>query len=143
MKQLGIIVLILLIVGGGTFLFIKTQNNSGLSPYQNQNTSPSSAMNPSENTTTSGTAQASEIPLTVSTPSNNLTVSTSSIAVSGKTTASADVSVNDQDIKADTAGNFSTTLTLDEGENTIDIVASDKNGNFAEKELTVNFNSGQ
>ena len=47
--------------------------------------------------------------------------------------------VNESETKADSSGNFSATLTLDEGENYILVVANDSSGNYAEKEFTITY----
>ena len=75
--------------------------------------------------------------LTVISPINGQTVTTSQITVTGKTAPFAEVFVNDVELKADVAGNFSQGMTLEEGENYILIVANDTDGNFAEKELSI------
>lgn len=79
------------------------------------------------------------ISLAISSPVNNITVTSSSLVVRGKTAPKSEVFVNDAETKADTNGNFSVTLTLDEGENYILVVANDANGNFSEKELTITY----
>lgn len=98
---------------------------------------------PSGTTVVPSTAQASTlvtgITLSISSPVNNSTVANSSVAVKGKTVANADVFVNDTETKADGNGNFSVTLSLDEGENYILIVANDVNGNYSEKDLTITY----
>lgn len=81
----------------------------------------------------------SGIQLTVTNPSGNVTVSSASLTVRGKTVAGAEVFVNDLETKADSTGNFSVMLTLDEGENYILVVANDINGNYAEKEYTITY----
>lgn len=86
---------------------------------------------------------AKEISLTISSPANGATVTSPTVTVRGKTVPKADVSVNDKDVVADANGNFSAIITLDDGENTIVVVASDANGNNTEKELAVTYNSGQ
>lgn len=82
-------------------------------------------------------SRASGISLTVSSPANNTTTSSESITVKGKTVAGAEVFVNDAETRADASGNFSVTITLDEGENYILVVVNDALGNYSEKELTV------
>lgn len=77
--------------------------------------------------------------ITITSPQVNSTVNTATITVSGKTFPNADVSINDQDTKADVKGMFSTTVTLDEGDNDIDVVANDEDGNPAEQEFTVTY----
>lgn len=81
-----------------------------------------------------------QIGLSVTSPVNNAVVTNPKVTVSGHTVPGADVGINDMDIKADTNGNFSTTITLDEGENTIDVIASDADGNASEQMLTVTYN---
>lgn len=85
------------------------------------------------------TQPVSGIQLTITAPSENVTVSSSSLIVRGKTTAGSEVFVNDVEAKVDANGNFSVTLTLDEGENYILVVANDGSGNYTEKELTVTY----
>lgn len=82
---------------------------------------------------------ATGITLTVSSPANNSTVANPSVVVKGKTVAGAEVFVNDLETKADAAGYFSVTMTLDEGDNYILVVANDINGNYSEKDLTVTY----
>jgi len=94
-------------------------------------------------TPTSKDKQVSNILLTVSSPVNGQTVSTSSVVVRGKTVANAQVSINDVDTVADLNGNFSATVNLDEGDNEMTIVANDANGNYSEQVLTVTYNSVQ
>lgn len=88
-------------------------------------------------TPASTVSRATGISLTVSSPANNTTTSSESITVKGKTVAGAEVFVNDVETRADASGNFSVTITLDEGENYILVVANDALGNYSEKELTV------
>ncbi len=80
-----------------------------------------------------------QVKLTVTSPTDGLIIKTSKLTVKGVTAASAEVFINDLESKADAGGNFSGTLTLDEGDNPISIIAVDENGNFAERELTVSF----
>ncbi|MEK7129420.1 MAG: Ig-like domain-containing protein [Patescibacteria group bacterium] len=81
--------------------------------------------------------------LMVTSPANGATVTNASLTVSGKTAPRAEVFVNEKETKADANGNFSVNITLDEGENSIVLIANDADGNVAEKELTVTYNSGQ
>ena len=90
----------------------------------------------SKNSQTS-TGNNSGFMLNILEPQNGITLNNSRVRVKGKTVPNADVFVNNQELKADRQGNFTTIVTLDEGENTIFIVANDYDGNFAEKELTV------
>jgi hypothetical protein len=86
---------------------------------------------------------AGEIPLTISQPAGGTTVNRPSVTVKGKTAPRAEVFVNDYQTAADSKGNFSATLSLDEGENYLVVVANDTNGQSAEQEITVNYESGK
>ncbi len=85
----------------------------------------------------------SALALIISTPASGITVKNPSLAIKGKTSPGAEVFVNEMETRADAAGNFSVTMTLDEGENPIIIMANDEQGNVAEKELTITYDSGQ
>lgn len=79
--------------------------------------------------------------LTVTQPSDGTQVSTSSVLVSGATSPGAVVSVmfDDEVIVADVDqnGGFSATVTLEEGPNVIEVVASDQRGNEKSSVLAV------
>lgn len=92
--------------------------------------------------TTQNTIVQNQITLTIVSPLSNTTVTTNTVAIRGKTVANADVFVNDSETKADSGGNFSVSLTLDEGENPIIVVANDANGNSAEQEIMVTYSAG-
>ncbi|MBI3379855.1 hypothetical protein HY029_03820 [Candidatus Gottesmanbacteria bacterium] len=89
---------------------------------------------------TSGVSSLSQIQLSVISPTDNSVVTSPILTVKGNTKPNAELSINDKDTTADANGNFSTTLTLDEGENLIIITANDANGNVAEKEFTITYN---
>ena len=82
------------------------------------------------------------VPLLVSTPTNGSTVKSSTISVKGKTANGIDVFVNDTENRSDAGGNFSASVSLDEGENTIIVVATDSEGNVAEETITVTYDPG-
>ncbi|MBI4084371.1 MAG: hypothetical protein HY431_00525 [Candidatus Levybacteria bacterium] len=81
--------------------------------------------------------------ITIASPADQTTVSIATVTVSGTTTPLSDVFINDAELKANSAGNFSTTVTLDEGENTIAVSANDADGNYAEKQITVTYEPAQ
>ena len=72
--------------------------------------------------------------LKVTEPKDESIVTTSVIPVSGTTSPDAVVSVNGEVVEIDEQGNFTTVVTLEEGPNTIEVIASDFEGN---KESTV------
>ncbi|MFA6081149.1 MAG: hypothetical protein WC741_01960 [Patescibacteria group bacterium] len=81
--------------------------------------------------------------LQVDEPKSNTTVNNPIINISGKTIANAYIFINEQELKADVNGNFTSATTLEEGENYILIVASDDLGNNVEKDILVNLETIQ
>lgn len=138
--------ILLLIVGG--FIIIQTNQSKGTAnktvPTVQKETNGTVDV-PGKDTSAklSPVPTVSEIPLTVSSPTNGATVKKSILTVSGKTAPRAEVMVNEAEIVADAKGNFSVKVTLDEGENIILVTANDAEGNFAEQELTVTYEAGQ
>lgn len=92
---------------------------------------------PSSSSAPPATYTAPALPLTILAPKNNATVNTASVTVTGKTNPGASVIINDIEMKADAAGNFSRTLALDEGENYVSIVAYTESGDVSETQLLV------
>lgn len=136
MKGLIIVLALILIAGGGFYLLRARSNPNGNIIQNIQNiVNPGSTGQPTGGTTSQG----NQITLNVASPQDGATVSDANISVSGKTLPGADVFVNETELTADANGNFSTQLTLDEGENTISVSANDNSGNSAEQELTVTY----
>jgi len=94
--------------------------------------------------TTSTTLGASQgtLPLTVTSPIDSATLSISTVTVQGRTTPGATVTVNGNSDVADANGNFSIDVSLDNGPNAIDVIATDDSGNQGEVLLMVNDTSG-
>ena len=80
--------------------------------------------------------------LTVTQPADGSIINVGKIEVSGHTSPGAVVSVNDEIAMADTQGAFTVTITLEEGPNIIEVIASDDEGNEAETSLTVTLVKG-
>jgi acid phosphatase class B len=99
---------------------------------------------PTTSTATSTTLGASQgtLPLTVTSPIDSTTLSTSTVTVQGRTTPGATVTVNGNSDVADANGNFSIDVSLDNGPNAINVIAIDDNGNQGEVLLMVNDTSG-
>lgn len=143
MKKIIILSCTFLILGFLAFFLILSINKKTTSSKNNQSSvDPTTAqsLNQTKEVGTQTTEQktVSQISLEITEPQNNITVDTSSVTVRGKTIPNAVVFINDQELKADTSGGFTTSISLDEGENTIIIVANDDFGNYSEKEITVN-----
>lgn len=79
------------------------------------------------------------IVLEITSPVDQSIVDTTPVTVKGKTAPSADVFINEKELKADGLGNFNSVITLEEGDNYIIIAANDVDGNYAEKEIVVTF----
>lgn len=75
--------------------------------------------------------------LEIESPVNGAIVNQSTITVSGKTLPQSEVFINDFQLKAKSDGSFSITISLDEGENILMVVANDNQGNYMEKEIVV------
>lgn len=80
---------------------------------------------------------AAALPLTVAEPLNESVVTSRPIAVKGVTSIDAVVSVNDDIVTVDASGSFSALVSLEEGPNFIEVVASDFNGHSSTVTLTV------
>jgi hypothetical protein len=144
-NTLMIVFFVLLVILGFLVFLIKKQGQNSVKlknipqifKNQNNQTNETDQTNinkpeiPTEEPVSSG------LTLEIIEPKANTTYSSSSIKVSGKTNANAEVYINDVQTKADGVGNFSVNYNLDEGENLLTIVANDQAGNYAEKEITV------
>lgn len=139
---IGGLVVLALAIGG--YAFYKSGSKPGPTPAattQPTTNYPSQPADQSSQPTVS--PQKNQIALTITAPQNGAQVSILSTKVAGKTAANVDVSVNDQDLKTDATGNFTTTIALDEGDNYISITAIDDSGNVAEQEITVTYTPAQ
>jgi hypothetical protein len=153
-KTVPIIVVVLLILAGGVYYLAQQNqkkintnvpgNSTGTTSIEGQiqpETSPvDSFSNLNKTPTPNPVSKANEIKLNVIEPANNAVVTSSSLTVKGITSPKAEVSVNDKDVIAGSDGSFTATISLDEGDNYIAIVATDTDGNAAETELNVTYN---
>jgi hypothetical protein len=125
----------------------KTPAPSVSNQQQETGTESSASSIPSSGTDTSTGIQKADVSLPVSqglslmiaSPQHLSTVSTPSVVIKGTTSPKAEVFVNDKDLIADSKGNFSVTVNLDEGENTISVSANDADGNFAAEDIVVTY----
>ena len=90
---------------------------------------------------TVGKTTVNKIFLEITSPQDGTTIDDSSVLVRGKTLPRAEVFINEVETKANSQGNFSARITLDEGENLIYVLVNDAEGNFLEKEITVTVES--
>ena len=77
--------------------------------------------------------------LRVVSPQDGATVSTAQIQVSGLASPGEVVTVNDSIIVVGADGQFQTTVSLDQGPNLIEVIASNNSGNETNVELTVTY----
>lgn len=77
--------------------------------------------------------------LQVTAPADESTATTSTVTVTGRTRPGAFVTVNETLATVDTAGNFSASVTLEEGPNSIYVIASDASGAVLTAVLTVTY----
>lgn len=111
--------------------------------YQKNNPAVKKILNQPTDSIQKSTKESEKIFLQVGEPKNNITVNNPIINISGKTISNAFIFINEQELKADINGSFTTATTLEEGENEIIIVASDDLGNSIEKNIIVNLESTQ
>ena len=78
--------------------------------------------------------------LTINTPSDNQTTTNNTIVVQGKTDTNATVTVNGFQAIVDDQGNFSYTLSLQNGDNNLSIIATDNAGNTTTVQKKVTYN---
>jgi hypothetical protein len=80
--------------------------------------------------------------LVVTQPQDDYITDVDTVEVKGHTSPGAVVSVNEDVAIADNQGDFTVTVTLDEGPNIIDVVASDDAGNQTGVTLVVAYTTG-
>jgi len=150
-KALPIILILILILLVLTAIILVVKNSPQTSPLtkttskteNNITQIPKQETVIEQTTTPTSPLYKQEIPLSIISPTNGSVVTYSSLIVKGNTAPKAEVFVNDKETVADTQGNFSVTLTLDDGENIIVVTANDSQGNSSEKELIITYNSTQ
>lgn len=140
----GILIIVILVVVYSIFQKKNPVTNKVLNAPNEETKQPSGMP---VNQPTSGLLQPQKdsqaIFLEVAQPINNSMVANTIASLTGRTIPNASVFVNDQELKADANGNFSTSVTLDEGQNDIYVVAADDLGNSVEKDIIVNIESTQ
>ena len=137
---IGIFVVLLVVVAGIRYFANQSLVTPGsLMTLTEKSTAPADDSSVPPTGTPGLTTPAAKITLTITSPANGATVTSSSVKVQGKTLPNAEVFVNEKETKADKNGNFSVTMTLDEGENYMIVVANDELGNVAETELAITY----
>jgi len=149
MKKVIPVIVIVILIGAGLFI-LRARSQREITPaeYFPEPTAAATTQETQEETFFPAATPAvgkpvTSLTLTISSPAYGVTVTSAKLTVRGKTLPKAEVFVNDVETVADGSGNFSATLTLDEGENYIIVFANDDAGNAVEKELIVNYNAGE
>ncbi len=148
-----ITVVAIIAVAVGGFALVKSQKASqtpgqkemmtGATPATDESPLVPSGQPAGKSNTTAMLTKIEQITLTVSSPLNNSTVTSSKVTVKGKTLAKAEVYANEAEGVADGSGNFSLSVTLDDGDNEILVTAVDADGNVAETVVAVSYNAGE
>ena len=133
--------LVVIAIGAILFAFFRQSKTAILPPNQTFTALPTAAPSPSSPVSEALTDREANLTLTVLEPKNNQVVSSPQITVMGKTAAGADVFINEEELAADSQGNFSAVLTLEEEENYLTVVAIDEDGNYNEQEVIVTLQS--
>ncbi|MEK7281734.1 MAG: hypothetical protein AAB037_05230 [Chloroflexota bacterium] len=102
-------------------------------------TAPTSTAASTQATTPSPSSAAAPLLLIIVEPIDESVVEVSVITIRGRTLADAVVSVNGELADVDSNGNFSVQVTLDEGPNVLDVIATDEGGNEVTAQLIVSF----
>jgi hypothetical protein len=144
-NALVIIFFVLLVIFGSLVFLIKKQGQNNLKlenilqifKKQNNTTNDKGQTNINKPEIPTTEPVTYGLTLEIIEPKENAIYNSPLIKVSGKTSAYAEVYVNDIQTKADEKGYFSLNYNLDEGENLLTITANDQDGNYAEKEITV------
>lgn len=130
-KVLPIIILILV----GIFIYLQmSKNGSLLAPTSKIKEMPEQTV--VENVEEIKSLE--DFTLEILEPSNGTQiVNKAGLTVRGKTVPNADLFIADQETRADPEGNFEASVKLDEGENTIVILANNDTGDYAEKTIHI------
>jgi len=94
-------------------------------------------INTPQNTSSPQVVNDSQINLIISSPVSGVTIDAATVAIIGSTEPNASIVINDAEVTANKDGSFKTSITLDEGENYISIVAYNELGNVAEREIII------
>jgi hypothetical protein len=128
------------IIVGIALLALFTIPLTGCSQIGSPNSVPAS---PAENAgDSSSIVVQSGLPLKVTEPADGTTINGGTVTVKGQTAPGATVTVNDQADVADENGNFSIAISLSQGVNAIDVIATNDSGNEGEILLMVNVVTG-
>ena len=118
---------------------LNVQNTNSASPVSQSDTATVSSE--STPTLTVAVEPTGSLSLQVLSPQDEAIVNTPHVDVSGSAPAGAVVSVNEEILIVGSDGQFKTTVTLEEGPNLIEVIASDINGNESSLFLTVTYES--
>ncbi len=156
MKKVGIVLVVLLLLMGAFVTIIASRRASTITATPEETndadviqkvetrSSPTQAagIDTAQNTSVTPAQVAqdkSAISLSIISPTDGSTVTAAVQTIKGKTLPLAEVYVNEHEARADSAGNFSVPVTLEDGENYFVVFANDADGNSAEQEVTITY----
>lgn len=146
MKKFFLLILLISVIGLGYWLYHSYQNigsktsTNSINDQLNQTETTVSTNKAVDDDSQSQTIS-DNFSLIITNPVDGTIVNLSSLTITGRTAPFASVYINDGQLTADSNGNFSTKITLDEGENIVYVLAHDNIGDAAEKEITVTLES--
>lgn len=140
MNKTIIAIALLLVIGGGIFLYTKERRQT--SPQGTNKTAYQPTSESSSESEESKINQGLTIKILEPREGQRI-VANSNFLIKGQTAPNAEVFIADRETKANNQGIFSTNLTLEQGENIITILANDENGNFAEETLRITLQSAE
>jgi hypothetical protein len=146
LENILLVTVIIFVAVGVVVLIVRNQKTGTQNTPQKVTNNVQETPQPQEtairNEASSMVTQLSQIFLSVTSPKDNATVTSSKVSIKGVTRPKAEVYVNESEGTADSSGNFSLSIALDEGENPVIVTAVDADGNVAETALTVTYDVG-
>ena len=136
MRNIGVFALVLLAACSPTSTAVSPSTNSPIEPIPTtQVVIPTALILP----TVAGGMETSGLWLQVLSPLDEAVVDAPQVDVTGSAPAGTVISVNDEILIVDVEAQFKTTVSLEEGPNLIEIIASDENGNELSLMLTITY----
>lgn len=139
MSKYKVLIGFLILFFGGTFFYNIQRNKISVKPsIQNKNNANGLIKQPYPSTAirVAPTSVPIVIPLEILSPKNNTSTATDFTIVSGTTNPYVDVMINNFEITADAKGKFSQSISIDEGENYVSVIAYTDFG-ITEKEIII------
>ncbi len=135
--------------GGQTATTPTTGQTSGPPPASSTGTTTPAGTSPAVTTkpatqppttpATTTSSPAGQLLLTITSPADGAVVGVANVTITGQTAPNATVSVNGDIVDTDASGKFSAPVTLEEGPNVFDVIATDPDGNEASTQIVISY----